>query len=239
MPLDTRQISDKPADADKSPLRGRVMPPGRLFGFSVEVVVLLKQEFAGWTVGRQAMDLLVRFGRTLLSALAVSLFSDGAGAGAHSEKSGTAPAPAVDAARHVTVEMVEGAVDRIIGGDLARQAKREIQRGIGLCNHLVVSPYLVERHLRTMGVSPASVPHEAQEALAASVEYLLSEVLMIATNAARDGESMEVLPRHLVSVCGSDQELCCLCRKLDLKALQCPDSRSSASAGLNGNPADS
>ena len=113
---------------------------------------------------------------------------------------------------------LQAAVRLLLHGELAKAAVREGVKAITTYNAgrvegsrsaragLVMSVARVERFLRAM--MPHTNMSEAAPVYAAAVlEYVLTELLELSANAARDHKRKRIVPRHLLLVIENDSEL--------------------------------
>ena len=106
---------------------------------------------------------------------------------------------------------IETAVKMVVGGEMAGMALRAIERDSGKPSQLVFPEGRLHRHLRE-GRYAARVSRKAASAMAATLEYLVGEVLEVAGNAMREGKMKTLRARHITLAIRRDEELHHLCK---------------------------
>jgi histone H2A len=101
---------------------------------------------------------------------------------------------------------IETAVKTVVGGELSVMALQSIQKAAGNTSSLGFPEGRLHRHLRE-GRYAGRVSRTAANAMAATLEYLVSEVLEVAGRAMRESGKKTLRARHITLAIHRDEEL--------------------------------
>lgn len=106
---------------------------------------------------------------------------------------------------------IETAVKMVVGGEMSGVVLQAIQKAAGNTSSLIFPEGRLHRHLRE-GRYAGRVSRKAASAMAATLEYLVAEVLEVAGIAMRQASMKTLRARHITLAIRSDEELHRLCK---------------------------
>ena len=106
---------------------------------------------------------------------------------------------------------IETAVKMVVGGEMSGMALQAIQKDAGNASSLIFPEGRLHRHLRE-GRYAARVSRKAASAMAATLQYLVAEVLEVAGSAMREASMKTLRARHITLAIRGDEELHHLCK---------------------------